>query len=743
MQVTDLSQESGPWPAAASRAASIVNAARERLQASWTAREEDSVSPTAPSLIHIEQAEATQPATPGAKDSMQGESMPEYLARMNGLLAQVEQEHQQVIKTKQSERRTAEIGLGEDPAHISPAHPKHTHFIIGRGTPKTASSASRRLSSTSNFLNLESPGSGLSTDHSMCDMVLMGSPVQGVSRAGTPKSTPRREPSTPRREALAVLHSRTLARNPSLSAASSPDPLRPLPAASLQSPIPAPSTCVTQLEQFAEAPHGQVLQIPHDLHHAHTIGSLAGSPRSTTLGSLHEQTPSLGLVESQSRTRASMSAPSPALLLPEEPAQNACASPVPRPGEQTGVASLIPSSISNREQQQQGSTISMMLGEAGLSRPVTFPVDPGHMLARSPSTSPRPALGLPPTSDIQSHHDLHGNRSAALSQLVGHAGIEDHSRNHLQKRPHAMLEASKQQQQQQHNGLTHASKQMLPATDKEAATATAGSRNPDPPTELLSGSDSILPASDRDAESGAAVIAGAIHDADEIAGAERARDTAPPGGKSQMTGSSHKGMGKASPVAPAVRVPEGEYQARSPTPLWQARLSEGVGQAASPARPMRLLHLDSHGGFDDADAMHYSLDFEAEGDDCSPAWDPTSMRWGSRMSEGMAALSSMEDFQAEVADGFPGPDAKLQPLDDTGRAEYAHAGMVSSPSEPLDDPGPADSVHAGMEESEEGGTSPRARALVRLKSRAQERQLATISSSLTRLQETWRGTWVM
>ncbi len=84
---------------------------------------------------------------------------------------------------------------------------------------------------------------------------------------------------------------------------------------------------------------------------------------------------------------------------------------------------------------------------------------------------------------------------------------------------------------------------------------------------------------------------------------------------------------------------DAEYQARSPTPLWQARLSEGFGQAASPGKPTRLLHLDSRGAFDDADVVHYSLDFEADGDDMSPVLGgPRSTCWAGRMSEGMSSL---------------------------------------------------------------------------------------------------------
>ncbi|KAK9847489.1 hypothetical protein WJX84_011766 [Apatococcus fuscideae] len=62
---------------------------------------------------------------------------------------------------------------------------------------------------------------------------------------------------------------------------------------------------------------------------------------------------------------------------------------------------------------------------------------------------------------------------------------------------------------------------------------------------------------------------------------------------------------------------------------------------------MRLLHLDSRGRFDDANAVHYSLDFEEDRDDFSPSLGPTSMRWASRFSEGMSALGSDEEFQAE------------------------------------------------------------------------------------------------
>ena len=48
------------------------------------------------SISLLVQASKTASSSPAAKDASPGESMPDYLARMNGLLAQVEQEHKQV-----------------------------------------------------------------------------------------------------------------------------------------------------------------------------------------------------------------------------------------------------------------------------------------------------------------------------------------------------------------------------------------------------------------------------------------------------------------------------------------------------------------------------------------------------------------------------------------------------------------------------------------------------------------------
>ena len=60
--------------------------------------------PAMPQVYHMRelrtcislQMQSSASSPPDAKSSSPGESMPAYLARMNGLLAQVEQEHQQV-----------------------------------------------------------------------------------------------------------------------------------------------------------------------------------------------------------------------------------------------------------------------------------------------------------------------------------------------------------------------------------------------------------------------------------------------------------------------------------------------------------------------------------------------------------------------------------------------------------------------------------------------------------------------
>ncbi|KAK9834794.1 hypothetical protein WJX74_010750 [Apatococcus lobatus] len=556
---------------------------------------------------------------------------------------------------KWNSRKTADIGLAEDhpDALNEPAH--QTHFVIGRvgnRSPQAAKAAARqRFAHGRDYLSLESPSSGPSLNQSMSDQVLMGSPILGVSRASTPRSTPGRDVVIPRREALAVLHSSTLTRNPILSATPSPKPTRPLHAAKQQSSGASPSAAAQSFQPYASPSHAH-LQLQAD--NAGDLLSECGSPAMEMLDAADTLMVDMDSMDvshmSIKAIRTSVSAPSPALLVPEEDTscqpssaavaaaidvQPACVSdnldaapvdvlpaPVQAQASPSSSSELLlrqmrgllgpfmtpmqPESISQRRQQQQQHeqqqqcTETDQAGEtkaAGISKPVS-PADPGHMLARSLPISPRPAQGRP------------GLRS--------------------------WLHVDQQQENRPEPASSDLKSTALETVRDQAASAA----DPNSNSYIHESADNVSTAA-------SAHDAGTFGDAKLGASGTGSICMEVPAQQhvSILLTEATDEVLTSSPMPGAL---EGEYQARSPIPLWQARLSEGLGPAASPGRPMRLLHLDSRGRFDDANAVHYSLDFEEDRDDFSPSLGPTSMRWASRFSEGMSALGSDEEFQAEV-----------------------------------------------------------------------------------------------
>ena len=477
--------------------------------------------------------------------------------------------------------------------------------------------------------------------------------IAGMSRADAHRPTPRKEVSTPRREALAVLQSRSLTRNPPPSATPSPKPIRPLRTANQQlSKTSPPAASQTMLTATSRPPVQLQLQAECDEY----LLSECGSPALEMLDAADEQVSNMGILEDGSlgiqAIRASASAPSPALLLPEEASTSSGSSstaimaaasdmqPLPIEAKAAGQSSsevllrqmrgllgpfmspLRPSSSPHQQQQQQQSEIGMNQETLRGSEPVS-PVDPGHMLARSLSISPGPAGQPLPDHTLP----LSGLAGTLMPGNPHPAGLDPATQHHLQS-------FVRGDDQPEMPGIVSSSLDAAIPQRLNFELALAADEHPRADIDVTADESSDDAPSFAGTQDGLAsamegqMVAASIHHC----------STSP--AKQPASHVPAEGVHAALAASPMSALADGEYHARSPTPLWQARLSEGIGPTASHARPMRLLHLDSRGGFDDANAVHYSLDFEEDRDNLSPSLGPTSMRWASRVSEGMPSRLS-------------------------------------------------------------------------------------------------------
>lgn len=484
---------------------------------------------------------------------------------------------------------------------------------------------------------------GISVWHGRC---------AGVSSTGMPL-VPSRQPSTPRREALAVLHTRTLTRNPLVSATPSPKPLRPLSAARDQPSASQPTAgdASAGLQLSPSILHSQS-QVPAECEGG--LLSECGSPAMEMLDAADTLERDMDRMGSGcpgiKAVCASVSAPSPAPLLPEDHVPCSISSavrtatdneqPVPITAKVNVLSSsglllkqmsglfsplLSPSKQSpgpqQQQQQQQLQKQNIFEEESEIrnsSRIVSTP-DPGHMVARSLSVSPTSVKVYVHQSCI-SHPDTGDYPTAGCSDQNGlePQPVDD---GNLQ----SWLQTGRQKQ---------TSPGLAPPGSDEGAPSSLGTQAASASRDNSHAHNSMA-ASDapglHDPQDGVSAMAGdqdtsvISHNSSAALGHQSQSLVQPAGNDSPISAS----------FAPAPS--DGQYQARSPTPLWQARLSEGLGQSTGPEKPMRLLHLDSRGGFDDANAVHYSLDFEEDLDDLSPSLGATSMRWASRFSEGKAS----------------------------------------------------------------------------------------------------------
>ncbi|KAK9847487.1 hypothetical protein WJX84_003379 [Apatococcus fuscideae] len=162
--------DDSPWSFRSSRAASIVAQAKQRLQAGWL---KDGEGPDAAAAASAgPQTEVTTAASlsPVAKEGVSGESMPAYLARMNGLLAQVEEEHQQRKAVAQKgSRRSNETGSLHAAHRLDSSRPLTSYHWTqpGRAWRRTSSSPTKRAAyeQSPKWNSRKTADIGLAEDH--------------------------------------------------------------------------------------------------------------------------------------------------------------------------------------------------------------------------------------------------------------------------------------------------------------------------------------------------------------------------------------------------------------------------------------------------------------------------------------------------------------------------------------------------------------------------------------------------